>query len=155
MEGDRVGLVGGNGVGKSTVLSAIAGRRPIDAGQALVKPGTTVGYLVQTAVSGSTRTAWEEAESGMERIKAAEARVAAAEARLLEEASAAAAEELAEAQMVLENAGGNAKQVKIERVMAGLGFARADHNKTCDMFRYPRPLSSSLHPELFTLTPQS
>lgn len=78
-QGDVVGLVGLNGAGKSTLLSAVAGRRPLDGGKALVKPETTVGYLVQTAVSGSDRSAWDEAASGMERIAAAELELAEAE----------------------------------------------------------------------------
>jgi len=78
-QGDVVGLVGLNGAGKSTLLSAVAGRRPLDGGKALVKPETTVGYLVQTAVSGSDRSAWDEAASGMERITAAELELAEAE----------------------------------------------------------------------------
>ena len=55
--GEVLGLVGQNGAGKSTLLSAIAGRRDLDGGKALVKPGTSVGYLVQTAVSGGKRSA--------------------------------------------------------------------------------------------------
>jgi ATPase subunit of ABC transporter with duplicated ATPase domains len=47
MQDERVGLVGPNGAGKSTLLSAIAGRRETDTGRVLVKPGVTVGYLVQ------------------------------------------------------------------------------------------------------------
>lgn len=77
--GEVVGLVGQNGAGKSTLLSAIAGRRPLDGGKALVQPGTSVGYLVQTAVSGSQRSAWEEAASGMERVAAAERELEEAE----------------------------------------------------------------------------
>ena len=81
--GEVVGLVGQNGAGKSTLLSAIAGRRPLDGGIALVKPGTSVGYLVQTAVSGSQRSAWEEAASGMERVAAAERELEEAEQALV------------------------------------------------------------------------
>ena len=47
-----------NGAGKSTLRSAVAGRRLLDEGKALVKPGVSVGYLVQTAVQGSNRTVY-------------------------------------------------------------------------------------------------
>jgi len=66
--GERVGLVGPNGAGKSTLLSAAAGRLPVK-GKVLVKPGMSLGYLIQTAVSGSERTCWEEASSQAHIIK--------------------------------------------------------------------------------------
>ncbi len=55
-QGERVGFFSPNGAGKSTLLSAIAGRRMLEGGRMLVKPGVTVGYLVQTAISGSNLT---------------------------------------------------------------------------------------------------
>jgi len=137
MTGERVGLVGQNGAGKSTLLSAIAGRRQMEGGKALVKPGVSVGYLVQTAVQGSERTAWDEAASGMERVQRAEDALAEAQ-RALDAAGADAAVDaaaaLAAAQAEWEAAGGNVKEQKIARVLDGLGFARADHNKSAAEF---------------------
>ena len=134
--GEVVGLVGQNGAGKSTLLSAIAGRRDLDGGKALVRPGTSVGYLVQTAVSGSQRTAWEEAASGMERVAAAEAELAAAEAAVVsgDGDAARAAERLAVAADAFDAVGAASKEVRIERVLGGLGFAREDHNRSCSDF---------------------
>jgi ATP-binding cassette, subfamily F, member 3 len=65
--GERAAIVGRNGVGKSTLLSAIAGHVLPDEGTVLVHTKATVGYLVQTAVAGSTRTVKEEAMSQMTR----------------------------------------------------------------------------------------
>ncbi|MEY2552633.1 MAG: hypothetical protein QOC57_493 [Ilumatobacteraceae bacterium] len=48
--GHRVGLIGPNGVGKSTLLRVLAGRQPPDAGTvSLSPPAATVGYLDQEA----------------------------------------------------------------------------------------------------------
>jgi hypothetical protein len=51
--GETVGLVGANGCGKSTLLRVINGARGIDAGDLRVAYRADVGYLEQTAVSGS------------------------------------------------------------------------------------------------------
>src|SRR5215216_932984 len=45
--GERVGLVGENGVGKSTLLRALVGDLAPDRGHVLVPPGVEVGYLPQ------------------------------------------------------------------------------------------------------------
>jgi ABC transport system ATP-binding/permease protein len=47
-EGDRIGVVGRNGDGKSTLLKLLAGRIPPDAGRVTMRGGTTVGMLDQS-----------------------------------------------------------------------------------------------------------
>ncbi|MGM1016859.1 MAG: ABC-F family ATP-binding cassette domain-containing protein [Actinomycetota bacterium] len=46
-EGDRIGIVGRNGDGKSTLLAMLAGRKQPDAGRVTMRSGTTVGVLDQ------------------------------------------------------------------------------------------------------------
>ena len=45
--GDRLALVGDNGVGKSTLMRALAGAVPVAAGQVILGTGVTVGYYAQ------------------------------------------------------------------------------------------------------------
>jgi len=53
----RVGVVGPNGVGKSTLLQILAGIEPPDSGSVVVTPpGSTVAYLAQEPESSSTET---------------------------------------------------------------------------------------------------
>ena len=80
----RWGIVGPNGAGKSTLLGAITGTVRMDNGSALVGPKVRVGYLKQSAVSGSTKTVGEEARSEMAFIEMARARLEAA-SRVVEE----------------------------------------------------------------------
>ncbi|MGW9020592.1 ABC-F family ATP-binding cassette domain-containing protein [Leucobacter chromiiresistens] len=46
-EGDRIGIVGRNGDGKSSLLMMLAGRREPDAGKVTMRGGTTIGVLDQ------------------------------------------------------------------------------------------------------------
>ncbi|GAB2550508.1 ABC-F family ATP-binding cassette domain-containing protein [Leucobacter ruminantium] len=46
-EGDRIGIVGRNGDGKSSLLMMLAGRREPDGGQVTKRSGTTIGVLDQ------------------------------------------------------------------------------------------------------------
>ncbi len=46
-EGDRIGIVGRNGDGKSSLLMMLAGRRAPDGGQVTVRSGTRIGVLDQ------------------------------------------------------------------------------------------------------------
>ena len=48
-EGDRLGLVGPNGVGKSTLLRLLAGETPPDSGQIVFPRAIDVAYLPQEA----------------------------------------------------------------------------------------------------------
>src|SRR5260370_29949676 len=58
--GERVGLVGGNGTGKSTLLKVLAGIETLDDGSFFASKGTTTGYLPQDGMSLSRRTVMEE-----------------------------------------------------------------------------------------------
>ena len=54
--GDKWGLVGANGIGKSTLVKIIAGEVEQDAGTVQLGPDTEIGYLPQvlTAAEGQT-----------------------------------------------------------------------------------------------------
>ncbi|HYX51766.1 MAG TPA: ATP-binding cassette domain-containing protein, partial [Ktedonobacteraceae bacterium] len=45
---DRTGIVGSNGVGKTTMLNILIGKEPADSGSFSLTPNTEVGYLPQT-----------------------------------------------------------------------------------------------------------
>ena len=57
---DRIGLVGANGTGKSTLMKILAGLDTLDYGSLTVAKGTTAGYLPQDGLTLSGRTVFAE-----------------------------------------------------------------------------------------------
>ena len=57
---DRIGLVGGNGTGKSTLLKILGGMEPLEGGLFSAPKDMTAGYLPQDGLSLSGRTVLEE-----------------------------------------------------------------------------------------------
>ena len=55
-EGDRIGIVGRNGDGKSTLIKILAGRLEPDSGRVTVRGGTRIGYLDQSDVLDDDHT---------------------------------------------------------------------------------------------------
>ena len=132
---ERWGIVGPNGVGKSTLLGAITGTVQMEEGRAIVAPKIKVGYLKQTAVSGSTKTVAEEAASEMLEINEAAAKCRAAEKRIeggdvSDEALAA----LDSANEKFESVGGYTQEATVETVLKGLGFKGSDMQRPCSDF---------------------
>jgi ATP-binding cassette subfamily F protein 3 len=132
---ERWGIVGPNGMGKSTLLGAITGTVRMDTGKALVAPRVRVGYLKQSAVSGSTRTVAEEARSEMTAVENARMRLElTTEAVEKGDYSDEALGALAEAQEEFEMLGGYEQEQKVDSVLKGLGFEPEDSDQLCSDF---------------------
>jgi ATP-binding cassette ChvD family protein len=63
--GAKIGVLGLNGSGKSSLLKIMAGVDQEFVGEVAISPGYTVGYLEQEPLAGETRTVREVVEEGM------------------------------------------------------------------------------------------
>ena len=68
-DGQRMGLVGVNGCGKSTLMKIIAGIETADGGMMTMQKGLKLGYLAQQGQVGEGRTVLEELESVFEPVQ--------------------------------------------------------------------------------------
>ncbi|MBX3258567.1 MAG: ABC-F family ATP-binding cassette domain-containing protein [Labilithrix sp.] len=121
-DGERVGVVGRNGAGKSTFARILAGVEPADGGSIALRRGARVAFLAQEPVLDEERSVRATVEEGLEAWLAARerhdevtARIGAGETTdaLLAEQVAAGAE--------VERLGGWDRSHEVERVIAHLG----------------------------------
>jgi macrolide transport system ATP-binding/permease protein len=89
--GDRVGIVGSNGVGKTTLLSILVGLESLDAGSFSFAPSTETGYLPQTTPEFYGRTMQDLIYESLGNLRQLEERMRALESAM----SAAGGEQLA------------------------------------------------------------
>ncbi|MGQ0626536.1 MAG: ATP-binding cassette domain-containing protein [Phycisphaerales bacterium] len=126
--GERIGVVGRNGAGKSSMLKIMAGLIPADSGTVALGKGARAGYLHQDPKLDLTETLRGAAESAFAELH----RLHLALDKVFEEmgtAQGAALDKLLEKQSKLETqmeaAGGYAIDHKIGEVLHGLGFTDA------------------------------
>jgi len=138
--GDRVGLIGKNGAGKSTMLKLLAKEMPLDEGAIATEKNIRIGFLKQDIDFEEGRTVLEESYQAFSEIKEMELK--------LDEINTALAErtdyesdgyhqlmvDLNDVTHRYEILGGYNYQGDTEKVLLGLGFKREDFNKLTDTF---------------------
>lgn len=138
--GDRVGLIGKNGAGKSTMLKIISGDQEYDSGQLAKEKDIEIGFLRQDIDFVEGRTVLEESYQAFQYIKSLEFQIEELNNELAQrtdyesEAYTKLIEGVTELQQQYEIHGGYNYQGETERILQGLGFQREDFNKLTDTF---------------------
>ena len=136
--GDRIGLVGPNGVGKTTLLKLIVGEDQPDTGTVIRHPGSVVAYLAQHRELEPGRTLVEEVRLAMAHLEHWYEEMVAAGAAMAEAATDAERAEAAhvydDRQELLRQHGGFDFEHRIEDVLFGLGFTRDQFDRDVATF---------------------
>ncbi|WP_417368677.1 ABC-F family ATP-binding cassette domain-containing protein [Flavobacterium beibuense] len=138
--GDRVGLVGKNGAGKSTMLKILSGDIPPDSGVIATEKEVKIGFLRQDIDFVRGRTVLEEAYQAFEEIKRAEAKIEEINEQLTtrtdyeSESYSKLIEDLSDHTHHYEILGGYNYVGDTEKILLGLGFKREDFDKLTDTF---------------------
>lgn len=120
---DKIGLVGDNGCGKTTLLRILTGEESADGGQVVKYRDTCIGYMEQHTCRDSSRTLWDEVESVFAPVMAVERALAEVNTALSEgEPTPALLEQQQTLRERLENMGGLYYKGRVRATLLGLGF---------------------------------
>ena len=138
--GDRIGLIGKNGAGKSTMLKIIAGEQEYDSGQIAKDKDLRIGFLKQDIDFVQGRNVLDEAYQAFEEIKSLEAKMNDINHQLAtrtdyeSDSYTELIQELTDVTHQYEIIGGYNYEGDTEKVLLGLGFKREDFEKLTDTF---------------------
>jgi len=138
--GDRVGLVGKNGAGKSTMLKILSRDIAPDSGSIATEKEVKIGFLRQDIDFVKGRTVLEEAYQAFEEIKHAELKIDEINHQLATRTDYESAgyseliEQLSDVTHHYEILGGYNYVGETEKILLGLGFKREEFNNQTDTF---------------------
>lgn len=136
---ERVGIVGANGTGKSTLLKVLAGIESLDYGSVNVMKGIRAGYLPQDGITLTGRTVFDECLAVFAEIHALEAEQQDLAHRMSELDHAAPeyqqiAERYHQVQSEFTARNGYNIESRVGAVLSGLGFRREDWPRRVEEF---------------------
>ncbi len=136
---EHVGLVGGNGTGKSTLLKILAGMETLDEGTIFVSKGMTTGYLPQDGLSLSGKTVLEECLSVFGNLLEIEKEMEALTHRMADLDPAGdeyhqVSERYHRIETEFQRCDGYTLEAQAGVVLSGLGFSREDMSRPTEQF---------------------
>lgn len=121
---EKVGLVGRNGAGKTTVFRMITGEETPDDGEIIKVNGLKLGLLEQHVDFSESETVHTAALSAFQRLHDIEAEMRELEVKMAEDFSDEVLEKYADLQSEFEREDGFTYTAKAEAILLGLGFSK-------------------------------
>jgi len=137
---DRIGLVGKNGAGKTTILRLIAGLQQPSEGKVIISSGDTVGYLPQQMIHPEGNTVYEEAMTAFSEVLEMEKRMDFIGHELEvrtdyhSQSYLDMIDELSVLNETYEMQGGSSLHADVEKTLTGLGFSSTDLSRKTSEF---------------------
>ena len=136
-QGDRIGLVGVNGCGKSTLMRILAGLDSQDGGEISLVRGTRIGYLAQQNMVTSGETVWNELQKVYDPVfvmekKLRELEDEMAHAHTDEKRFASLSADYDRLTRRFEESDGYSWKSMVSGVLNGLGFKPAQYDQCVD-----------------------
>jgi len=136
---DRIGLVGANGAGKSTVMKILAGLETVDYGAITVAKGISAGYLPQDGLTLEGRTVFAECMSVFDELRSMEQEMESLTRNMAELPHESAeyahvADRYHRLEHEFQTRDGYAIEAKVGTVLTGLGFGKEDWSRLTDEF---------------------
>ncbi|HEY6182971.1 MAG TPA: ABC-F family ATP-binding cassette domain-containing protein [Terriglobales bacterium] len=136
---DRIGLVGANGTGKSTLMKILGGMENLDYGSISVAKGISSGYLPQDGLTLEGRTVFAECMAVFSELRAMEQEMEDLTRRMSELDTQSAeytqvAERFHRIDHEFRTRDGYAIEAQVGTVLAGLGFRKEDWSRETKEF---------------------
>lgn len=135
-EGDKIGIIGANGEGKTTLFKILSKEISYDDGEIFLDKNKTLGYLSQHLDLDSDSTIYDEMLSVFESLTTLENRILTLEVKMNEPYDEANADyhnklikDYTTSQELYTNRGGYTYKGEISKVLKGLGFLDQDFQK--------------------------
>jgi ATP-binding cassette subfamily F protein 3 len=126
----RIGLVGPNGIGKTTLLKIILGDDEASSGKISKARGIQIGYLPQEAVLVSDRTLWEECMTVFSDLIEKQHELTRLEGLMTRDAAnTELIETYGHLQAEFDALGGYTFELQTRMTLTGLGFSREDESR--------------------------
>lgn len=124
----RIGLVGANGVGKTTLFRILAGFEDSTSGEVIRSRGLRIGYLPQDVEYDSNLVLWDAMREMFDELTTRQKELARLEAMMVEtECDESIFTNYGRLQQEFERLGGYTYEVRIRQVLSGLGFVQEDY----------------------------
>jgi ATP-binding cassette, subfamily F, member 3 len=136
---DRIGLVGANGTGKSTLMKIIADLEQLDGGDVSRMRNMRLGYLPQDGLKMAGRSVFAECASVFEHLRQMERDMETTLASMSDldpesAAYAAAADKFHRLDSEFRSKDGYTIEMQVGTILTGLGFSKDEWGKPCEEF---------------------